>query len=74
MGDGGVGGLDRGNDWTAFKLDQDVRSCRDHALTPAGKIGLRKLLAERAEERRRSIDKQAWEIEARRTAPFQSVL
>ncbi len=37
-------------------------------------MGLRKLFAERADQRRRSAEKQAQEIDARRTAPFQSVL
>jgi hypothetical protein len=37
-------------------------------------MGLRKLLAGQADQRRRSVEKQAQEIEARRTSPFQSVL
>lgn len=37
-------------------------------------MGLRKLLAERADQRRRTIEKRAHDIEASRTAPFQSIL
>jgi hypothetical protein len=37
-------------------------------------MGLRKLFAERADQRRRAIERRVHDIEASRTAPFQSIL